>query len=93
MRIEDTGNGFTIWLSRRDTYNWAHRSGAVWPGSYLSGRRLVAQYDRGGLCDLTIDGRYAQGYGGGDLESSELKAIVSDHAILPNGHPCGCYLD
>lgn len=61
-----------IWLSARDTYEWAHRTGASWPCSTLSGHRVFAAFDSNGLCDLTIDGK------DGDCDAHELSAIISD---------------
>lgn len=66
--------GYTLWLSADDTYNWAHREGAAWPGSTLSGERVVVCVDSNGLCDLTINGKSDQ-----DCDSNELSALVTDH--------------
>ena len=75
MRTKDTGDGYTMWLSARDTYDWAHKTGAVWPCSQLSDRRVVVCVDDNGLCDISIDG----GRGEQDVDGNELDAIVSDH--------------
>ena len=85
MRLAITRTGFTLWLSASDTYDWAHRSGQSWPGSQLSGRRIVAEYDDNGLLDLAVDGRDSDD----DLGADELNAIVHDHLIdrLPALHP------
>ena len=75
MRIKSTGaNSYTLWLSATDTYNWAHKPGAHWPCSDLSGHRACVCVDSNGLCDLTIDGKYDQ-----DCSGNELSAIVADH--------------
>jgi hypothetical protein len=81
-RIDD--NGFTLWLSKNDTYDWAHRSGESWPCSDLSGKRCRIDFDSNGLCDFTVNGR-----DGADVPSDELSAIVADHiwSHLPDGHP------
>jgi hypothetical protein len=72
MRQKDN----TIWLSANDTYDWANRPGARWPGSFLAGRRLVATFeDNGDLVDLLIDG----GQGDQDCPSDEFDAIIADH--------------
>jgi hypothetical protein len=84
VRIED--DSVTLWLSASDTWDWAHRRGAAWPGSQLGGRRLVACFDRHGLVDLTIDG----GRGDQDVCCDEFNAITSDFLKqkLPQNHPC-----
>lgn len=78
-------NTVTLWLSANDTYNWARKSGAAWPCSDLSGRRLVACFDRNGLCDFSIDG----GRGSQEVSSDELSAICADHLTrkLSRKHP------
>lgn len=74
MRIQNTGNdGFKLWLSARETYNWAHRAENSWPCSELSGKRLFVEFDSNGLCDLTVDGQE-----GVDVPAHELNAIVGD---------------
>jgi hypothetical protein len=84
MRLKDFGNRVTIWLSADDTYEWAHRTGAAWPGSTLSGHRVRADYDTNGLWQLTVDG-YSK-----NVDAHELNAIVSDFAAerLSPDHPC-----
>lgn len=71
-------------LSARDTQNWAERPGAAWPCSTLAGKRFVACFDRNGLCDLTINGRY------GNCDGHELNAITCDFLrhSLPKDHEC-----
>ena len=73
MRVADSGDAVTLWASAADTYDWAHRSGAAWPGSTLSGDRFCATFDTNGLLDLTVNGRDA-----GDVDSHELSAICAD---------------
>lgn len=73
MKVKETPHGVTLWLSADDTYRWAHKSGASWPCSTLSGKRLCASFDSKGLCVLTINGR------DGDCDASEFNAITSDH--------------
>lgn len=65
--------GYAMWLSARDTYDWAHKVGASWPCSTLSGERCMVGVDSNGLYDFTLNGRY------GDCDGTELDAIVSDH--------------
>lgn len=83
MRTHINESHVTLWLSANDTYNWAHRSGSSWPCSQLSGRRLMAQFDSNGLCDITIDGRNR------DCDATEFNAITSDYLAtrLPADHP------
>jgi hypothetical protein len=85
MRTHIFDSGVILWLSANDTYCWAR----CWPCSELSGKRLFVEYDRGGLVDLAINGRF------GDCPAHELTAIVSDHlrGKLPVGHPCNTYLE
>ena len=89
MKIQVFDSGVKLWLSANDTYRWAHRPGKQWPCSELSDKRLFVEYDRGGLVDLTINGRL------GDCSTHELTAIVSDYlrGKLPVGHPCQFYLE
>lgn len=82
MRIQRSEHGTKIWLSANDTYNWAHKPGAAWPCSDLSGRRVFAEFAKNGdLVDLSIDG----GRGDQDCSSNELDAIMADH--LGSAHP------
>ena len=75
MQFKHTGpNGYTMKLCARDTYDWAHKPGAVWPCSMLADRRAVVVVDSNGLCDLSING----GRGEQDIDGSELTAIVGD---------------
>jgi hypothetical protein len=74
VRIHKTAEGYTMQLSARDTYDWAHRSGAAWPCSTLSDHRVMVCVDSNGLCDFTLDGRTD-----GDVDGNELDACVSDH--------------
>ena len=49
MRTQITDSGVKLWLSANDTHRWATRPHAAWPCSELSGKRLFAEFDRGGL--------------------------------------------
>ena len=72
MRIKDN----KIWLSARDTYNWAHRPGANWPCSQLAGHRVFAEFaDNGDLIDYAIDGRIK------DVDTNEFNAIMGDQRM------------
>ena len=79
-------SGYTkVWISARETREWAHKDGASWPCSFLSGRRLFAEFDRNGdLVDLAIDG----GRGNQDCPNDEFYAIVSD--MLGTSLPMNC---
>lgn len=74
-----------LWASANDTYDWAHRPGASWPCSTLSGHRFFAAFDGNGLCDLTVDGRDAPD----DIDGHEFSALCSDLLVekLPEDHP------
>jgi hypothetical protein len=65
--------GYTMWLSARDTYDWATKPGSDWPCSECSDHRIMVQCDSNGLCDFTLDGRE------GEMDGTELDAIVADH--------------
>lgn len=77
MRIKRNGTSTQLWLSSNDTYNWAHRPDAAWPCSFLSGRRLFAEFNRGDLVDLSIDG----GRGDQDCPDDEFTAITDDFLV------------
>ena len=84
MRVKDYGDSVLIWLSANDTYEWAHKSGAAWPCSQLSGKRMFAAFDTNGLYELTVNGKWPH-----DIQSDELNAITSDYLSdkLPSDHP------
>jgi hypothetical protein len=84
MRMQIFPNGITLWLSARDTQDWATKPGAAWPCSELAGKRLCASFDLNGLVELTIDGK------SGEVPCDEFNAITSDFLAqkLPRDHPC-----
>ena len=65
--------GYGLWLSARETCQWAHRPGAAWPCSTIAGDRIFVRVDSNGLCDFTKDGVPAS------VDTAELQAIVADH--------------
>ena len=83
MRTNITPGQITLWLSKRDTYDWARRADAAWPCSTIAGKSLVAVFDQGGLVDITINGRAA-----GEIDGTEFNAITSDflRAKVPEDH-------
>ena len=83
MKTHITDTTVLLFLSKNDTYNWATRSGRCWPCSQLSGNRMTAEFDDGGLIDCSVNGRDA------DIEADELSAICADHLAdrLPVSHP------
>ena len=85
MRTTIYEGGVNLWLSAWDTEAWAASPGASWPCSHLAGRRLFCSFDRNGLCDFTIDGKYDNG----EVDAQELNACVADHLMrkLPESHP------
>ena len=90
MRALVQKDGFVLWLSADDTYNWANKPHAHWPCSTLSNKRMVAVFDSNGLCDISVNGRVA---GDGELsaiDGTEFSAIVADfmRAKLPADHAC-----
>ena len=88
-RIIHSG-GFKLWASADDTYSWAHRAGAAWPCSTLSGRRVFAEFDDNGVLDFAING----GRGEQDADGHEFAAMVSDmmRGHVPADNPAACYL-
>ena len=85
MRVQITPFTVKLWLSANDTRDWAYKPGASWPCSELSGHRLFAEFDRGGLIDVAIDG----GRGEQDVSGDEFNAITSDYlrGKVPENHP------
>ena len=73
MRVKNYGDSVEIWVSARDTYEWARRIGAAWPCSELSGKRFYACFDTNGLLELTVNGKQ-----GVDVDHNEFNAITSD---------------
>ena len=61
-----------LWLSKKDTYQWASRPGSTWPCSHLSGKRLYAEFSDGDLVDFQVNGHYD------DCPADEFNAITSD---------------
>lgn len=84
MRIKIHESCIKLWLSARDTYEWAHKPDASWPCSTLSNKRVFAEFDRNGLCDLGINGHSR------NCDVHELNAITSDflRGRVPKEHPC-----
>jgi len=77
-RIQHNEHGTSLWLSARDTEEWANRPGARWPCSFLAGRRLFAAFDsHGNLVDMSVDG----GRGEQDCPGDEFDAITTDFII------------
>lgn len=81
MRLKDHGTGFTLWISAPETRNWARN----WPCSTLVGRRIRVDFDRTGMVDLRVNGRYPSG----SVDAWELSAIVADYSArrLSEDHP------
>lgn len=104
MRILVTDSSIKLWLSARDTELWAFGEHPAlpdnlrWPCSFFKYKRLFAEFDRNGLCDLAINGRML------DCDAGEFNAITSDFlgyfarkGKLPADHPayfvsCGQFL-
>ena len=84
MRVKIQDDSVAVWFSENDTYTWAHIP-KYWPCSTLSGKRLVVEYDRNGLCDLRVNGKSDV-----DVSSDELNALVCHfmRSRLPKYHPC-----
>jgi hypothetical protein len=86
MRVKIHDSSIGLWASSSDTYDWAHKIGAEWPCSTLSGKRFFAAFDSNGLCDLSVNGQASDKF---DIDSNELSAICSDllSAKLDHSHP------
>lgn len=89
-------NGIVVELDENDTYNWAHRTGASWPCSTLSGHKVYAEFDSNGLLDLWINDGYAGNEDGSYpngpdwVDGHEFSAMISDFVgeELDEDHPC-----
>ena len=67
-----------LWLSARDTAEWAKRPGSAWPCSTLAGHALFVAFDRSGdLLEFAVDGR-TTGRVVDNTSSHEFNAITSD---------------
>ncbi len=102
MRTKVENGTVKVWLSARDTRQWARKPSAAWPCSFLSGRRIRAEfalvndtvYD---LIDVAIDG----GRGDQDCPSDEFNALMDDYLdrnpacrVCPSQPDCtGCHND
>ena len=86
MRATQNQHGTSIWLSAKNTEDWAERPGARWPCSTLSGHRIFAAFaPNGDLVRVCVDG----GRGNQDCSIDEFNAIMSDHLAKRFGteHP------
>ncbi len=83
MRTHITPEQITLWLSKRDTYAWARKYDAAWPGSTIAGKSLMAVFDDNGLVYIAINGM-----ADGEVDGGEFNAITSDflRAELPEDH-------
>ena len=71
-----------LWLSARNTEDWARRPGASWPCSFVAGKSLFAEFDaHGDLIDMAVNG----GRGNQDMPADEFNAITSDF-LARNGN-------
>jgi len=75
-KIKNYGDSVEIWLSRKDTYHWASRTGSVWPCSTLSGKSIYACFDSNGLLDYKVNGRCPA-----DFDSHEFNSMIADHLL------------
>jgi hypothetical protein len=73
MKTQTFGKSIKVWLSANDTYKWAHKDGAYWPCSQLSGHRVFVEFYSGNLVDITIDGKSNI-----DCDATEFNAIMED---------------
>lgn len=75
MKIEKQGKTIKLWLSAKDTYQWANKPGGAWPCSYLAGKRLFAEFYDGDLVDYTVNSKCDKIPG---VSADEFNAITSD---------------
>lgn len=89
-RIVIKPQSVVLWASQDDTSMWASQ-GKSWPVSTLAGRRLRAEFDRGGLVDLQVDGAEDDSSmtDQGDVDGNEFSALCADllSEHLPTDHP------
>lgn len=88
MQIIVYSESVHIFLTEDDTYKWANKKDGKWPCSTLSGRTLLANYDRHGLTDMLVKGGEEETVE--DVDINELDAIIMDvlkDRIGPD-HPC-----
>jgi hypothetical protein len=77
-----------MWLSARNTYNWATQHGQSWSPSTLSNHRLMVVVDNNGLVDIAIDGKDTMDM---DIDGHELHAIIADHLPKDLRHLWPCW--
>lgn len=84
MRVSIGPDSVSIWLSTKDTYDWANRPNNRWPCSELANNRVFVSFDVNGINDLAINGKE------GDVSTDELSACIADYLAkkLPYDHPC-----
>jgi hypothetical protein len=75
-RFKQAPDGSTkVWLSSKDTREWARRPSSYWPCSTLADRRAFAEYDsHGDLIDYAVDGETGEHV----CDGVEFNAIMSD---------------
>jgi len=76
MKIIYDGHSIKMFASKKDTYAWAHKPGAAWPCSQLSGKSLFVELWYGDLVNITVNNKY-----GVDIDSNELHAFIEDIAM------------
>jgi len=64
-----------VWLSKRDTFRWAHRPHKSWPCSTISDKRIFVKMKKkgGDLVDLRVNGKYPK-----SLDMEELRYCLKD---------------
>ena len=90
MRVQIFPNSVNLWLSARDTEDWADGSApfstGVWKCSTIAGHRLFAQFDTNGVVDHALDGKDLPSSVDGHEFNCITSAALKDH--LPKDHPC-----
>ena len=80
MRIQKHDSTVKLWLSAKDTYNWAHKAGALWPCSVLADKRLFAEFSDGDLIDYTVNGKLV------NVPADEFNAMTGDFLAQHTSH-------
>lgn len=73
MRLKIEGTRKRLWLSARETWDWANRHNLRWPCSTLAGAHLYAEFLEGNLVDYALDGHHSM-----ELTAAEFDSITDD---------------
>jgi hypothetical protein len=78
MRFKQVGDEVCIWLTAADTYNWATRPNAAWPGSTCRSERVFIRVAANGdIVAFDINGKSDHECG-----ADESRAITDDMLVI-----------